>query len=76
VLIVRTDAWFENRLTVTVDGAPAGTWTIARTETTWAEPSFRIPGRLIVRPRTTVEIHRADPKDGGDYAPFHYWVYQ
>ncbi len=76
VLIVRTDAWYANRLAVTVDGAAAGTWTISRSESVWVEPSFRIPGRLIVKPLPTIEIRREDPKDGGDYAPFHYWVYQ
>ncbi len=76
ILIVRTDAWYPNRLTVMVDGKPAGIWTIARSETAWVEPSFRIPGTLLVRPRPQIEIRREDPKDGGDYAPFHYWVYQ
>jgi len=76
VLIMRTDAWYPNRLTVKVDGAPAGIWTIARSETAWVEPSFTISGKLITRGRPVVEIRREDPKDGGDYAPFHYWVYQ
>ncbi len=76
VLIMRTDAWYPNRLTVKVDGAPAGIWTIARSETAWVEPSFTIPGRLITRARPAIEIRREDPKDGGDYAPFHYWIYQ
>jgi hypothetical protein len=75
-LIMRTDAWYPNRLTVKVDGAPAGTWTIARSETAWVEPSFRIPGTLIARDRPEIEIRREDPRDGGDYAPFHYWIYQ
>lgn len=76
VLILRTDAWYPNRLTVSVDGAPAGVWTIARSETVWVEPSFVIPGRLIHRERPWIEVRRENPKDGGDYAPFHYWIYQ
>ena len=76
VLIMRTDAWYRNRLSVKVDEAVAGIWTIARSESAWVEPSFLIPGRLITRERPTLEIRREDPKDGGDYAPFHYWVYQ
>lgn len=76
VLIMRTDAWYENRLEVRVDGAMAGQWTIARSGTAWVEPSFRIPGRRITRRRPVIEIRREDPKDRGDYAPFHYWVYQ
>ncbi|HYR51814.1 MAG TPA: hypothetical protein VET83_04300 [Candidatus Dormibacteraeota bacterium] len=76
VLIARTDAWYPNRLTVKVDGAPAGVWTIGRAETTWAEPSFRIPGPLLVRPHPEIEVYREDPKDGGEWAPFHYWIYQ
>jgi len=76
VLIMRTDAWFTNRLTVSVDGAAAGVWSVARSDTVWIEPSFRIPGRLIRRERPTLELRREDPKDGGDFAPFHYWVYQ
>jgi len=75
-LIMRTDAWYPNRLTVKVDGAPAGAWTIARSETAWVEPSFHIPGRLIARKRPVIEVRREDPQDGGDYAPFHYWIYQ
>jgi hypothetical protein len=75
-LIMRTDAWYPNLLTVKVDGSVAGTWTIARSETAWVEPSFRIPGKLITRPRPEIEIRRQDPKDGSDYAPFHYWIYQ
>ncbi len=76
VLIMRTDAWYPNQLSVKVDGAPAGNWTIARSETAWVEPSFRIPGKLILRDRPSIEIRREDPKDGSDYAPFHYWIYQ
>jgi hypothetical protein len=76
VLVMRTDAWYSNRLEVRVDGAVAGQWTIARSETAWVEPAFRVPGRLIARPRPVIEIRREDPKDGGDYAPFHYWLYQ
>jgi len=76
VLILRTDAWYPNRLTVSVDGAPAGVWTIARSETVWVEPSFTIPGRMIRRERPWIEVRRENPKDGGDFAPFHYWIYQ
>ena len=75
-LVMRTDAWYPNHLTVSVDGAPAGAWTIARSETAWVEPAFRIPGRLIARARPEIEIRREDPQDGGDYAPFHYWIFQ
>ena len=76
VLILRTDAWYSNRLRVSVDGTPAGLWTIARSETAWVEPSFTIAGRWIRRDRPWIEIRRENPKDGGDYAPFHYWIYQ
>jgi hypothetical protein len=51
-------------------------WTIARSETAWVEPTFHIPGALIARGRPEIEIRREDPRDGGDYAPFHYWLYQ
>jgi hypothetical protein len=76
VLVMRTDAWYANRLTVTVDGTSAGVWTVARSDTVWIEPSFRIRGDFIRRPRPVIEIRREDPKDGGDFAPFHYWIYQ
>jgi hypothetical protein len=76
VLIMRTDAWYANRLTVKVDGTTAGVWTVARSDTVWIEPSFRIRGDLIRRERPVIEIRREDPKDGGDFAPFHYWIYQ
>jgi len=76
VLIMRTDAWYANRLTVTVDGAAAGVWNVARSDTVWIEPSFLIQGGLLRRERPMIELRRQDPKDGGDFAPFHYWVYQ
>ena len=76
VLIMRTDAWYSNRVRVLVDGAPAGIWTIARSETAWVEPSFTIPGRIIKRERPWIELRRENPKDGGNFAPFHYWIYQ
>jgi len=76
VLIMRTDAWYANRLEVRVDGRTAGQWSIARSETAWVEPFLRVPGRLVTRRRPVFEIRREDPKDGGDYAPFHYWLYQ
>ncbi len=75
-LLARTDAWYPNRLIVTVDGATAGLWTIARSETTWVEPAFRIPGRLLSRPNVEIEVRREEPKDGGEWAPFQYWIYQ
>ena len=75
-LIMRSDSWYANRLTVTVDGKAAGLWAIARSETAWVEPTFHIPGALIARERPEIEIRREDPRDGGDYAPFHYWLYQ
>jgi hypothetical protein len=76
VLVLRTDAPDPSRLEVSVDGVPAGIWTIARSETAWVEPSFRIPGRLIANPRPILEIRREDPRDGGSYASFNYWIYQ
>ena len=75
-LIMRSDAWYASRLFVKVDGKAAGMWTIARSETAWVEPAFHIPGALIARERPEIEIRREDPRDGGDYAPFHYWLYQ
>ncbi|HEY3156782.1 MAG TPA: hypothetical protein VGK76_09210 [Candidatus Eisenbacteria bacterium] len=75
-LVMRTDAWYPNRLTVSVDGSAAGAWTIARSETVWVEPAFKIPGRLVAGARPEIEIRREDPQDGGDYAPFHYWIFQ
>ena len=68
VLILRTDAWYSNRLLVRVDGSSAGFWTIARSETAWVEPSFTIAKRWIRRERPRIEIRRQNPKDGGDFA--------
>ena len=81
VLVMRTDAWYPNRLQVEVDGKPAGIWTIARSESVWIEPRFTIPGALLTRERTELRITRERPANerrgvGGDYTPFHYWLYQ
>jgi hypothetical protein len=75
-LIMRTDAWFPNRLRVTVDGADAGVWEIARAESSWVEPAFRIPGRLLKRDRVEIRIRREEGEGAGNYAPFRYWLYQ
>ena len=78
-LVMRTDAWYPTRLDVQVDGAPAGTWSIATSESAWVEPTFTIPGRLIQRPRPEIHFTREEPTEAEaqrDYAPFHYWLYQ
>jgi hypothetical protein len=78
-IVMRTDAWYPSRLRVEVDGAPAGTWTIAFSESAWVEPVMTIPGRLLKRPRPEFRITRNAPPDENehrDYAPFHYWFYQ
>jgi hypothetical protein len=78
-IVMRTDAWYPSRLRVEVDGAPAGTWTIAFSESAWIEPAMTIPGRLLKRPRPEFRITRDEPpdeKEHRDYAPFHYWFYQ
>lgn len=58
VLAMRTDAWFPNRLRVSVDGRPAGLWTIALSETAWVEPRLVIPGALLTRARPEFHIER------------------
>jgi hypothetical protein len=75
-LVMRTDAWFANRLRVTVDGEEAGTWTIAASESAWVEPSFTIPGRLLKRDRVSIGLQREEVPGVGNYAPFRYWFYQ
>jgi len=78
-LVMRTDAWYPTRLDVQVDGAPAGTWSIAASESAWVEPTFIVPARLIQHPRPEIRLTRDEPTNteaGRDYAPFHYWLYQ
>lgn len=75
-LVMRTDAWYASRLRVTVDGKPAGLWTIARSETAWVEPRFTLPGALVSRPRPEIRLEREKTGDGGNIAPFHIWIYQ
>lgn len=74
LLIMRTDAWYGSRLLVSVDGHPAGEWTIPASQTAWVEPTFKVAGSYLIRGRPEFEISR----DGspGNYAPFHYWFYQ
>lgn len=77
-LVMRTDAWYPTRLDVQVDGAAAGTWSISRSDSTWVEPTFTIPARLVQHPRPEIRLTRDESTDteGRDYAPFHYWFYQ
>ena len=82
VIVMRTDAWYSNRLRVLVDGREAGLWTYAFSETAWVEPRFRVPGGLVTRGRPELTIVRdesgADRDDAGgrDFSPFRYWIYQ
>jgi hypothetical protein len=77
VIVMRTDAWYSNRLRVTVDGREAGIWTIARSESAWVEPRFTVAGRLLRRERPEIRIAR-ESETGGErnYAPFRYWFFQ
>jgi len=78
-IVMRTDAWYPNRLDVEVDGAPAGTWSIASSESAWVEPTFTIPARRIQTSRPEIRLTReklAGAEVRRDYAPFHYWMYQ
>jgi MFS family permease len=82
VLVMRTDAWYSNRLRVLVDGRPAGEWAYAFSETAWVEPRFRVRGDLVTRARPEFRILRDEAGGdlGGaaarDFSPFRYWVYQ
>jgi hypothetical protein len=83
VLVMRTDAWYPSRLSVTVDGKAAGVWSIARSESVWIEPRITIPGSILTRSRPEFHIRRERDGDtvgraggGRDYTPFHYWLYQ
>ncbi|MGH7680838.1 MAG: hypothetical protein ACRENN_02505, partial [Candidatus Eiseniibacteriota bacterium] len=80
VLVLRTDAWYPTRLSVSVDGKPAGTWSIALAETAWVEPQFTIPGRLVTRTRPEIALTREAEPDGNetgrDYSAFRFWLYQ
>jgi len=74
-LVVRTDAWYANRLRVSVDGEDAGVWIIARSESAWVEPRFRIAGERLRRTRPEIRLEREATSDG-NAAPFRYWLYQ
>jgi hypothetical protein len=63
-LVMRTDAWYPVDLRVSVDGRPAGVWSIALSETAWVEPRFRVAGALLTRERPEFRIERVgyDPR--------------
>lgn len=76
VLVARTDAWYPSRIRVRVDGKDAGLWTVARSETTWVETAFTVPGRLIGTGRPELVLEREADPAGGNFAPFHFWAAQ
>ena len=76
LLVMRTDAWYANRLRVSVDGKPAGTWNIARSESAWVEPRCTVPGALLRRARPEFRIDRIGTAGEENFAPFRYWFYQ
>ena len=81
VIVMRTDAWYSNRVRVLVDGKEAGLWTYAFSETAWVEPRFKVPGRLLTRARPELTMVRDEGVDPGgaagrDFSPFRYWLYQ
>ncbi|HKW50839.1 MAG TPA: hypothetical protein VJQ53_03825 [Candidatus Eisenbacteria bacterium] len=82
VIVMRTDAWYSNRIRVLVDGKDAGLWTYAFSETAWVEPRFRVPGGLLTRARPELTMVRdvagIDPEGaaGRNFSPFRYWLYQ
>jgi hypothetical protein len=73
---MRTDAWFPSRLRVSIDGKSAGTWEIPRSKTAWMEPRFTVPRTLVTRARTELRFDREQTNEGGDFAPFRFWLYQ
>jgi hypothetical protein len=82
-IVMRTDAWYPTRLSVRVDGADAGIWSFALSETAWVEPRFTIRGALITRPRAEIALVRQTAEDEGsggtsgrDYSAFRIWLYQ
>ena len=76
VLVMRTDAWYANRLRVSVDGKSAGVWSIARSESAWVEPRFTVPGALLTRERPEFKIERIGAAGEENVAPFRYWFFQ
>ena len=76
LLVMRTDAWYANRLRVVVDGKPAGIWSIARSESAWAEPRFTVAGALLKRDRPEFRIERIGAAGEENVAPFRYWFFQ
>lgn len=76
LLVMRTDAWYSNRLRVTVDGKPAGIWSVARSESAWIEPRFTVPGALLRRDRPEFRIERLGAAGEENVAPFRYWLFQ
>ncbi|HYR68838.1 MAG TPA: hypothetical protein VER77_03090, partial [Candidatus Dormibacteraeota bacterium] len=82
VIVMRTDAWYSNRIRVLVDGKDAGLWTYAFSETAWVEPRFRVPGGLLTRARPELTMVRdeagVDPDGaaGRNFSPFRIWLYQ
>ena len=81
-IVMRTDAWYPTRLDVNVDGKPAGTWSIALSETAWVEPRFHVRGDLLTRRRPEFTLVREVPSGtrgeevGRDYSVFRLWLYQ
>jgi MFS family permease len=86
-MILRTDAWYPSRIRVLVDGKDAGTWDIARADTSWTEPAFTVPATRIAGARPEITLRRegeggtqtrseVPESQTGNLAPFHIWFYQ
>jgi MFS family permease len=86
-MILRTDAWYPSRIRVLVDGKDAGTWDIARADTSWTEPAFTVPATRIAGARPEITLRRegeggtqtrseVPESQPGNLAPFHIWFYQ
>lgn len=73
-LVLRTEAFRDFQLEVTVDGKDLGVWKIQRASMTWTEPLFEIPPGVIQGDRARITLTQT----GSDlpYPSFHYWLLQ
>ena len=73
-LILRTEAFLNFTLKLTVDGRPVGQYDIDREPLVWGEVLMEIPAEFFTSDRVEIQVEL--PVEGNPYSSYHYWLIQ